>query len=378
MYPLFVGGLIVLGISISPTVFAANARSSLIDTYSIHATAMYEQVLIPDLVKDAKKVCATQEYSEWEKKFAAMKIKFQRNYKKLADYKKLEHTRKQFEQHQKNTGSLKTCSELVASAMFMDYVRDLHIALLESSNIIKDFEAIDIKELYGAKVKLWLIQEAAKKLEKYDWIFGGLSFSITNPQLIAKEQGEKKELINALTTLMKRTILKSLSDLKEKWLLQDADIEQFRNKMNLEYVYSCSNFHGSYRMKEVYTSTRVLVSQHVEQMKILVNVCYNYHILGDIAWLFEKIVIHELGHHMYYQKDKGNSAFTTICWTDVKTKKSECKKEAFVSAYAMSSALEDYAEQFMYSYLWLWTTKNPFLIQKDEYFLSKFPILKKK
>jgi hypothetical protein len=214
-------------------------------------------------------------------------------------------------------------------------------------------------------------------LKEYENILP-ISFALSKSEIIAKEQGDKKIIIDLLTTLMKRTILKSLSDLKKQNLLSDSDLQQFQNKISLEYINSCSNFHGSYKMKEVYTSERVLVSQQVDQMKILVNICYNYHILQDIGTLFEKIVLHELGHHMYYQKDSQHAVFESLCWSNSKTKKKECDRQAFVSDYASTNSLEDYAEQFMFSYLRLTPLTHKKLQEKHDYFSEQFPVLKQK
>ncbi len=309
-----------------------------------------------------------------------MKLKkdFDRHYQKFADYKKLSWSRSEYEKYQKLFWRDEIwCKEIISYLQYMDYVRDLHISLLETSNIIKDFENISSQKLYGSPIKLDILNDAVVKLASYDKAFW-ISFSIQNKQIIDKETGPKKEIIDLLTILMQRTIWKTIMDLHTKNLISNADIEQFQNKITLEYVNSCSNFHGSYKMKEIFTANRILISQQVDEMKILLNVCYNYHILYDIWFLFEKIVLHEFGHHIYYQKDKHHADFEAICWTDDKTKKRTCWKQAFVTKYATTNALEDYAEQFMYSYLRIRSYSNPFLDKKDNYFLHIFPLLKTK
>ena len=137
---------------------------------------MYEQVYLQDFLKDLSKLgCSSSSLQTSKNRFNSMKRKFDRSYKKSADYKKLSLTKKQFEQYQGVLSHLQPniklqdfCGEASVYAQFMDYVRDLHVALLESTGMMKDFENISIQELYGAPIKIAILKDAIAKLASYE------------------------------------------------------------------------------------------------------------------------------------------------------------------------------------------------------------------
>ena len=71
-------------------------------------------------------------------------------------------------------------------------------------------------------------------------------------------------------------------------------------------------------------------------------------------WLSKLIVIHELGHHMRWYKDKTPEKFTLLCRNSDGTPNGRCARRDFVSDYAydaesvpqISQPAEDYAEHF--------------------------------
>lgn len=171
-----------------------------------------------------------------------------------------------------------------------------------------------------------------------------------------------------MKTLIDKTIYKVYDRMYHEGMLQDTDITQLKNTTIVQYTPGCSDFHGLYRIKQTFDQHGKKVKQQVQEMKVLLNVCYNYHIIQDIQQVFEKIVVHELGHHMYYRKDRDTTRYNSICRSDINKRNNNCKNTDFVSDYARTNALEDYAEQFMYSYLDIAPTTTPILQQKDNYF----------
>lgn len=61
--------------------------------------------------------------------------------------------------------------------------------------------------------------------------------------------------------------------------------------------------------------------------------------------MIEQLIFHELGHIRYF-KDTNKDTFENICWQD--KDKTNCDFIDFVSQYASSNALEDYAETFSF------------------------------
>jgi hypothetical protein len=69
------------------------------------------------------------------------------------------------------------------------------------------------------------------------------------------------------------------------------------------------------------------------------NALYEY-----AKWL----ILHELGHYLYYIKDSKAHLFEAICW---KEEQLLCTADDFVSTYAQTDKYEDYAEHFAYWYV---------------------------
>lgn len=84
--------------------------------------------------------------------------------------------------------------------------------------------------------------------------------------------------------------------------------------------------------------------------------------------IFSKIVTHELAHHFYYYHDDAVEDFETICWSDFSERNERCTAQDFVSDYAQTASVEDYAEHFMYRYLDLPISENTILNEKTNYF----------
>lgn len=84
--------------------------------------------------------------------------------------------------------------------------------------------------------------------------------------------------------------------------------------------------------------------------------------------IFSKIVVHELAHHFYYYHDDAVEEFEEICRTDFSERNGRCMAQDFVSDYAQTASVEDYAEHFMYRYLDLPIGNNAILNQKTSHF----------
>jgi len=85
-----------------------------------------------------------------------------------------------------------------------------------------------------------------------------------------------------------------------------------------------------------------------KQIKLNINLCTNELYLKNFDTYIRQILIHELGHYLYYFKDATTEKFDAIC-----RKKGvlSCASTDFVSAYAMKNKEEDYAESFAHWYL---------------------------
>lgn len=375
--------MILVSMILSNVTFAQESLWDFFKSHQLFLTPMYEQVSLPDNIQQLQSICDNTSLQYWRTSYDIIRKRLEYWLQKLPEHKKLQITQRVFE---KSISILKVvpdtwtlqeqCRTAHALLLLMDKSRDIHIQLLHDSWIIHDFSDINIQDLYGADIKIALLQDTLSSLKKFENL-SLIWLQFTNTWLTQTQDTDKKHIYNLLTQLMKWTVQQVLSELQKSGILSEQDILQFQNHIVLEFTNSCSNFHGSYNMKSKFTNN-ILTSQEVSEMKILINLCFNYHILQDIWNLFYKIVLHELWHHIYYQKDKTKELFEQICWINASTQIPSCTEEDFVSSYAMTNALEDYAEQFMYSYLRITPGNNSFLNKKDNYFLMKYPSLSSK
>lgn len=238
---------------------------------------------------------------------------------------------------------------------------------MEQYDMLIDFTDINITKIHGYDIKKNIVADALSALTTANT--HNIAINYNQQQLMPTDWNEK-QFMQDMKNLIDKTIYKVYDRMYNEWLLKDTDISQLKNTIIVQYTPGCSDFHGLYRIKQTFDQNGKKVNQQVQEMKVLLNVCYNYHIIQDIQQVFEKIVVHELGHHMYYRKDENPSMFNNICRTDVNKRNNACTNTDFVSDYARTNALEDYAEQFMYSYLNIANTSTPILQQKDEYFKS--------
>jgi hypothetical protein len=84
-----------------------------------------------------------------------------------------------------------------------------------------------------------------------------------------------------------------------------------------------------------------------KEIKLNINLCSEQNYLKNFNRYVKQIFIHELGHYLYYFKDKHTEAFNKLCRTGTR----KCESEDFVTTYAMKNKEEDYAESFAHWYM---------------------------
>ncbi len=107
---------------------------------------------------------------------------------------------------------------------------------------------------------------------------------------------------------------KVMVNMKKAGILDSSDIEQLKDVIMFEYVKTCGSVNGRYEVKETLTGQGEHIRYDTDALHLRVNLCGNFFMLRDIAEVYEKIVVHELGHHVYYYKDRlGNADFEALC-----------------------------------------------------------------
>ena len=154
-------------------------------------------------------------------------------------------------------------------------------------------------------------------------------------------------------------------------ILNLEEIKHFEGKIKISYTLACDETHGSFKYRPKGDGTRV-----PEGIEILISLCKP---LAEGAVLQEHIqhvLVHELGHYLYFFRDENNKKFDTICWNE---QQKLCKKSDFYSEYSEENKEEDYAESFAFWFAQLngipeeieqehWSALGKWINEKNNYF----------
>ncbi len=136
-----------------------------------------------------------------------------------------------------------------------------------------------------------------------------------------------------------------MTDLVNIHILDKNDLKILNNKIEVTYLQSCNVTEWSFRVvrnKQTWEYT-------FKWIKLIIAYCDRNNTAVRQKRHVQQILAHELGHYIYFFKDKNPSKFSEICWDNGKL---NCLPEEFVSNYARKSEEEDYAESFAYWYLY--------------------------
>lgn len=136
----------------------------------------------------------------------------------------------------------------------------------------------------------------------------------------------------------------TLADMLVRHILNDEDIAILNNKIDVTYVQSCEVTEGSFHAVRNKTTNEVTF----KGIKLIISYCSANNTKQRNERHVKQILSHELGHYIYFFRDKNPSSFSEICWNKWEI---NCLPSEFVSKYATKSVEEDYAESFAYWYL---------------------------
>lgn len=251
-----------------------------------------------------------------------------------------------------------------------DFLRDKHMSELDDTGIMKDFEGFS-DLIYGYQTKLEYLDALIERNQKYPGLLGTkLVFTYLNGDFKQDLSNGERELLDRIQALMEVMVAEALYSLLQEGVFTQADIDILKNKVTFQFVESCDVFHGKYEIKETLTSQGEHVKYDTEQLLLKINYCTNFFVLRDLEHIFQKIITHELAHHFYYYHDTDVDAFEDICRVDEDTKNGQCKSTDYVSEYAQTLAVEDYAEQFMHWFLGIIPMRNTIIDQKSAHFAN--------
>ncbi|MBB1578616.1 MAG: hypothetical protein HG424_001365 [candidate division SR1 bacterium] len=143
--------------------------------------------------------------------------------------------------------------------------------------------------------------------------------------------------------LTENSVQTILGNLENKGILTDQDLKNLDNKIEVFYVPSCEISKGSFHILEDSLSK----DTRFKEIKLYISTCNPLPNAVQLFSYIEHVLVHELGHYIYFFKDPKAKLFTQICW---KEGQSTCKLQDFHSLYAETNKEEDYAESFAYWY----------------------------
>jgi hypothetical protein len=133
-------------------------------------------------------------------------------------------------------------------------------------------------------------------------------------------------------------------------ILTSTDKEILKGKIEIQYVNNCKQIDGITTVKQRYNQDKVIVKNELVSIVLNVSTCEQENFWPLFATSYKHVFIHELGHYIYYMKDRSTKEFEDICWNG-DTRRTACLSyETFYSKYAMWDPQEDYAETFAYRY----------------------------
>lgn len=249
-------------------------------------------------------------------------------------------------------------------------LREIHLGYMEDTWLINEFEWVNERDpvINGFDAKAWIIQ---RHIDTYRnsliSLWTAIESTVLNPEFLNTLTPEQEILTQKAESLMEVMIAKAMIDLKKRKFLTQDEINDLSSKIQYEYVAACGIFNGKYEIKQTFRNDR-LISQSPNSLTLKVNLCPSYFVIRDLPEIYEKIITHELGHHVYYFRDQKTEQFTNQCWSDDKNRNGLCMSDDFVTPYAQTSAVEDYAEHFMYRFLDIDHSDTVFLNTKDDHF----------
>lgn len=157
-----------------------------------------------------------------------------------------------------------------------------------------------------------------------------------------------KKVTQKISILSQIQINKMFESLVEKGILTTEDLANLHNKIDIRYLLGCDKTKWSYTIQQSTDEINHITNNTLENITLNVNVCFNLAYIQNLPTYIKQISAHELGHYIYYFKDKAPQIFEKICRRDNKT---ICSNNKFMSNYAKSWPEEDYAESFAHWYL---------------------------
>ena len=168
---------------------------------------------------------------------------------------------------------------------------------------------------------------------------------------------------------IEQSIYKTLDLLLSKQLLNWDEIKLFNQKIKIHYTTKCQPLRGNFQL-----INNDDWSRSPKGIELLVSLCKPLPEVKSLERQLQHILTHELGHYIYFFRDKTTEKFNTICRND---EQNTCTKRDFYSNYSQENKEEDYAESFAFWVSQLdnknsekehGSAQSQWIMQKEQYF----------
>lgn len=358
-----------------------NAVESVELSTGIEGTDMYTNIYNYDMLRSLESICSDTDYAKWLSYVETGKSILNRRYLTTNSAETLLHSYDLYEKLQDiQFGAAskyewsKYCRIKIFLYGLMQYLREANIEVMKETGIINDFDGYDGPTINGLQTKIATLQKHNSTYALYSAMLGaGFTYSYDDQGFFDSLTTQQKALLSEIEQLMKHMLSYSVYRLQQDGVLDQTDINELREKMNIEYGTACNLFHGRYEIKQTLDNKGNHIRYDTQQFTIKVNLCPSYFVIRDMPKIFQRIITHELAHHVYYYKDQWREDFKSICWESADTQHGRCGEGDFVSPYAQSLAVEDYADHFMHWYLDLIDKDSYYIREKTGHFEDLFP-----
>lgn len=367
------------------SLWVVNAQSSIKNSVQaiesrvgLNATDMYTNIYNYDIMNALDNACETSPVKKWQWFVKAASALLDKKYTTMNNATILSDTTRLYTLvstlNEKKIPAYDWndyCKLKYAMIGLLQYLRDKHIWVLESTWVIKDFDGVDFSTIHWYQVKIDTLKMHNKKYWSYlSRVWTPLITAMHNPSFKNSLSQQQRSVLDETELLMKNLLAKSLYDLRSEWVIGQQDIAMIADKVEFEYVKECWLFNWRYEIKQTLDSNWNHIKYETTNLLLKVNLCPSYFVIRELPTLFTKIIVHELGHHVYYFKDTSSESFEAICWEWASQRNNTCSSWDFVSEYAQTAAVEDYAEHFMFWFLDIPISTTWILGEKTSHFID--------
>lgn len=237
------------------------------------------------------------------------------------------------------SGELEFCNQRYLAYDILDLSKRLFLKELKKGGLLSPSPILSGQQL-SKKSDIVVISSFAQRKQATDK---------TNISYILEDfsNSNAKDIATIIKNISLQASDQALTALADRHILTDKEKDTIKDKLELRFISSCEKNKGYHRIKQYYNNNNILTNTTLEEVKIDVWLCDSYQYIDQLDQQIKKLLLHEIGHYVYYFKDKSTNMFENICrdknW---KTAKKTCSSNEFVSNYSQTSADEDYAETF--------------------------------